>query len=64
MDNKSILESIWDEFQKGQTYKEGIGDKGIHEQAKMNERFLRFCQRKEWLPLQPFWIDMKMILPL
>lgn len=39
MDNKSILESIWDEFQKGQTYKEGIGDKGIHEQAKMNERF-------------------------
>ncbi len=30
---------IWSEFEAGQQYKNGIGDKGIHDQARINERF-------------------------
>ena len=30
---------IWSEFESGQQYKNGIGDKGIHDQARINERF-------------------------
>ena len=31
--------SIWAEYEAGQQYKNGIGDKGIHDQARINERF-------------------------
>lgn len=31
--------SIWSEYEAGQQYKNGIGDKGIHDQARINERF-------------------------
>ncbi len=30
---------IWSEFESGQQHKNGIGDKGIHDQARINERF-------------------------
>ncbi len=30
---------IWSEYETGQQYKNGIGDKGIHDQARINERF-------------------------
>ena len=30
---------IFSEYESGQQYKDGIGDKGIHEQARINERF-------------------------
>lgn len=30
---------IWSEYEAGQQYKNGIGDKGIHDQARINERF-------------------------
>ena len=30
---------IWCEYESGQQYKNGIGDKGIHDQARINERF-------------------------
>ena len=30
---------IWCEYEAGQQYKNGIGDKGIHDQARINERF-------------------------
>ena len=36
---KNILETLWDEFKKGQNFKDGIGNKGIHEQSRINERF-------------------------
>ncbi len=31
--------AIWSEYEAGQQYKNGIGDKGIHDQARINERF-------------------------
>ena len=31
--------SIWSEYEAGQQYKNGIGDKGIHDQSRINERF-------------------------
>lgn len=31
--------SVFDEYRKGTDYKNGIGEKGIHEQSKKNERF-------------------------
>ncbi len=31
--------SIWSEYEMGQQYKNSIGDKGIHDQARINERF-------------------------
>lgn len=36
---KLKCKSIWDEFEAGQQYKNGIGDKGIHDQSRINERF-------------------------
>ena len=30
---------IWSEYETGQRFKNGIGDKGIHDQARINERF-------------------------
>lgn len=41
MDKKIKLKSktIWSEYEAGQQYKNGIGDKGIHDQARINERF-------------------------
>lgn len=39
MENKTVIEKIWDEFEKGQNYKDSIGDKGIYSQTKINERF-------------------------
>lgn len=30
---------IWSEYETGQQFKNGIGDKGIHDQARINERF-------------------------
>lgn len=40
--NKKIKlnqKTIWSEYEAGQQYKNGIGDKGIHDQARINERF-------------------------
>ena len=37
--NKSTLQTLWDDFNAGQTYKSSIGKKGIYEQARINERF-------------------------
>lgn len=31
--------TIWSEYEDGQQYKNSIGDKGIHDQARINERF-------------------------
>lgn len=31
--------SIWSEYEAGQQYKNSIGDKGIHDQSRINERF-------------------------
>ncbi len=31
--------SIWAEYEAGQAYKNSIGDKGIHDQSRINERF-------------------------
>ena len=41
MDKKIKLnqKTIWSEYEAGQQYKNGIGDKGIHDQARINERF-------------------------
>ncbi len=36
---KLKCKSIWDEFEVGQQYKNSIGDKGIHDQSRINERF-------------------------
>lgn len=36
---KLKTKTIWSEFERGQQYKNSIGNKGIHEQAKINERF-------------------------
>lgn len=36
---KLKTKSIWSEYEAGQQYKNGIGDKGIHDQARINERF-------------------------
>ena len=36
---KLDIKSIWSEYEAGQQYKNGIGDKGIHDQARINERF-------------------------
>ncbi len=36
---KLNVKSIWSEYEYGQQYKNGIGDKGIHDQARINERF-------------------------
>lgn len=36
---KTETKSIWYEYEAGQQYKNGIGDKGIHDQARINERF-------------------------
>ena len=36
---KLKCKSIWSEYESGQQYKNGIGDKGIHDQARINERF-------------------------
>lgn len=36
---KLETKSIWSEYEAGQQYKNGIGDKGIHDQARINERF-------------------------
>ncbi len=36
---KLKIKSIWSEYEAGQQYKNGIGDKGIHDQARINERF-------------------------
>ena len=36
---KTEPKQIWAEFENGQSYKNGIGTKGIQEQAKINERF-------------------------
>ncbi len=36
---KLEVKSIWSEYQAGQDYKNSIGDKGIHDQARINERF-------------------------
>ena len=37
--NKLSPKCIWAEYEAGQQYKNGIGDKGIHDQARINERF-------------------------
>ncbi len=40
--NKEIklsAKSIWSEYETGQAYKNSIGDKGIHDQSQINERF-------------------------
>lgn len=41
MNEKIKLKSktIWSEYEAGQQYKNGIGDKGIHDQSRINERF-------------------------
>ncbi len=41
MNKKIKLKSktIWSEYEAGQQYKNAIGDKGIHDQARINERF-------------------------
>ena len=31
--------TIWAEYEAGQQFKNGIGDKGIHDQSRINERF-------------------------
>ena len=36
---KLKAEQIWSEYEAGQQYKNSIGDKGIHDQARINERF-------------------------
>ncbi len=36
---KLETKTIWSEYESGQQYKNGIGDKGIHDQARINERF-------------------------
>ena len=36
---KTEPKEIWQEFEAGQSYKSGIGKKGIHDQATINERF-------------------------
>lgn len=36
---KLKCKSIWSEYEAGQQYKNSIGDKGIHDQARINERF-------------------------
>lgn len=36
---KLNAKSIWSEYESGQAYKNSIGDKGIHDQARINERF-------------------------
>ena len=36
---KKTPKSIWGEYESGQQYKNSIGDKGIHDQARINERF-------------------------
>lgn len=36
---KLETKSIWSEYETGQQYKNSIGDKGIHDQARINERF-------------------------
>ena len=36
---KLETKSIWSEYEAGQQYKNSIGDKGIHDQARINERF-------------------------
>lgn len=36
---KQNCKSIWSEYEAGQQYKNSIGDKGIHDQARINERF-------------------------
>lgn len=37
--NNLNVKTIWSEYERGQQYKNGIGDKGIHDQARINERF-------------------------
>ena len=36
---KIMPKQVWCEYEAGQQYKNGIGDKGIHDQARINERF-------------------------
>ncbi|MBR6502287.1 MAG: hypothetical protein IKT42_02485 [Clostridia bacterium] len=36
---KLKCKSIWSEYEAGQQYKNSMGDKGIHDQARINERF-------------------------
>lgn len=36
---KLNVKTIWSEYERGQQYKNSIGDKGIHDQARINERF-------------------------
>ncbi len=36
---KLNVKTIWSEYENGQQYKNSIGDKGIHDQARINERF-------------------------
>lgn len=36
---KLNTKDIWSEYEAGQQYKNSIGDKGIHDQARINERF-------------------------
>lgn len=36
---KLNTKDIWSEYESGQQYKNSIGDKGIHDQARINERF-------------------------
>lgn len=36
---KLSVGSIWSEYEAGQQYKNSIGDKGIHDQSRINERF-------------------------
>ena len=37
--NELSAKSIWTEYEVGQQYKNGIGEKGIHDQSRINERF-------------------------
>ncbi len=36
---KTDIKTIWSEYEQGQQYKNSIGEKGIHDQARINERF-------------------------
>ncbi len=36
---KLSSKAIWSEYEKGQRYKDSIGDKGIYDQSRINERF-------------------------
>ena len=38
-ESKITPHSVWDEYSKGKTYNTNLGDKGLYEQVKLNERF-------------------------